>query len=144
MRTVKNKEYSDWVSANAVITDWKSGNGVKHIIYFKYNVDGDEYNGYDSFNGNFPKDKVGDTVSVVWQDTNLPRFRSPPFRLRLCVYYAKFCFVGVTGSSPVTLWYDPDDATRVMRSDTKPDAGLWTYVPFIFAIPLSFFIIRRK
>ena len=105
LRTVKNREYSDWVSANAVITDWKSGNGVKHIIYFKYNVDGDEYNGYDSFNGNFPKDKVGDTVTV---------------------------------------WYDPDDATRVMRSDTKPDAGLWTYVPFIFAIPLSFFIIRRK
>ena len=26
---------------------------------------------------------------VVLQDSNLPRFRSPPFRLRLCVHFCK-------------------------------------------------------
>ena len=26
---------------------------------------------------------------LVWQDSNLSRFRSPPFRLRLCVYFCK-------------------------------------------------------
>ena len=41
----------------------------------------------------------------------------------------------------VTVWYDPYDASRVMRSDKKPDAGLWTYVPFIFAIPISIFVL---
>ena len=28
-------------------------------------------------------------VCLVWQDSNLPRFRSPPFRLRLCVHFCK-------------------------------------------------------
>lgn len=98
---VKTKEYSTWVSADAVVTGWKTARRVSHILYFRYTVDGVEYNGYDSFKGNFPKEKTGDIVTV---------------------------------------WYDPDDATRVMRSDTKPDAGLWTYAPFILALPISLYI----
>ena len=27
--------------------------------------------------------------ALVWQDSNLPRFRSPPFKLRLCVHFCK-------------------------------------------------------
>ena len=53
-----------------------------------------------------------------------------------------------SGSAPhdkvgdtVTVWYDPDDITRVIRSDTKPDAGLWTYAPFILAAPICIYII---
>ncbi len=41
----------------------------------------------------------------------------------------------------VTVWYDPDDVSRVMISDTKPDAGLWTYSPFILAFPISLYIM---
>ena len=105
LNIVMTKKYSDWVPADAVITGWKSAKGVRHILYFEYNVDGTFYNGQDSFRGNFPKEKVGDTVTV---------------------------------------WYDPDNVTRVMIEDTKPDAGLWTYAPFFFAVPTAVFIIRRK
>lgn len=98
----KTKEYSNWIPVNAVITDWKTGRDVSHILYFKYSLGETEYNGQDSFSGNFPKNKVGDTV---------------------------------------TAWYDPDNVSRAMISAAKPDAGLWTYVPFFFALPLSLYII---
>ena len=99
---VKTKEYSDWISTDAVITDWRSAKGVRHILYFRYYVDDVEYYGQDSFRGNFPQNEIGDTVTV---------------------------------------WYDPDNASRVTISDTKPDAGLWIYAPFIFAVPISLYII---
>lgn len=104
LTTIKNNEYSDWISTDAVITDWKMSKKVKHIIYFKYNVNGTEYTGQDSFSGNFPEEEIGDTVTV---------------------------------------WYDPDDPLRVMRSDIKPDAGLWTYAPFFLALPISLFVITE-
>ena len=53
-------------------------------------------------------------------------------------------FPKVNTGDTVTVWYDPDNVTRVMIEDTKPDAGLWTYTPFFFAIPTAVFIIRRK
>ena len=40
----------------------------------------------------------------------------------------------------ITVWYDPDDASRVMISDLKPDAGIWTYAPFFFAVPIALFV----
>ncbi len=104
LTTIKNNEYSDWISTDAVITDWKMSKKVKHIIYFKYNVNGTEHTGQDSFSGNFPEEEIGDTVTV---------------------------------------WYDPDDPLRVMRSDIKPDAGLWTYAPFFLALPISLFVITE-
>lgn len=99
---VKTKEYSRWISTYAIITDWKTGYNVNHILYFKYSVDGKEYNGYDSFKGNFPQSEIGDTVTV---------------------------------------WYDPDNVTRVMISDTRPDAVLWSCSPFILSIPIALYII---
>lgn len=103
LNIVKTNEYKDWVSSDAVITNWETTKkDVKHIIYFKYYVDGNEYNGQDVFKGNYPENGVGDTVTV---------------------------------------WYDPDNVSQVMRSDKKPNAGLWTYVPFIFAIPISIFVL---
>lgn len=102
LTAVKDKEYSNWVSTEAVITDWKTGWHVSHIIYFEYEVGGTKYRGQDSFKGNFPNEDVGDVVTV---------------------------------------WYDPDDASRVMRSDIKPDAGLWTYAPFFLAFPISIFVL---
>lgn len=53
-------------------------------------------------------------------------------------------FPKVNTGDIVTVWYDPDNVTRVMIEDTKPDAGLWTYAPFFFAVPTAVFIIRRK
>ena len=102
LNNVKTNEYKDWVSTDAVITNWKKTKGVKHILYFKYDVDGNEYHGQEAFNGNFPENDIGDTVTV---------------------------------------WYDPDAVSRAMISDIKPDAGLWPYVPFIFAIPISLFVL---
>ncbi len=99
---VKTKEYSRWISAYAIITDWKTGYNVNHILYFKYSVDGKDYNGHDSFKGNFPQNEIGDTVTV---------------------------------------WYDPDDVTRVMISDTRPDAVLWSCSPFILSVPIALYII---
>lgn len=101
---VKNNEYSDWLSTDAVITDWKTLKNVRHISYFKYDVNGTEYIGQASFRGNFPEEELGDTVTV---------------------------------------WYDPDDPLRVMRSDIKPDAGLWTYAPFFLALPISLFVLTE-
>ncbi len=101
--------YSDWIPTAAVITDWKSTQNVKHILYFQYTVNGTTYTGQDVFPGNFPNESIGDIVTV---------------------------------------WYDPDDPVRVLRSDTKPDAGLWTYAPFFLAVPISLFVltdgVRRK
>lgn len=102
LTAIKNNEYSDWIPADAVITDWKTSRNVKHIIYFKYDVNGTEYNGQDSFRGNFPEEDIGDIVTV---------------------------------------WYDPDNPLRVMRSDMKPDAGLWTFAPFFFVLPISLFVM---
>lgn len=99
---IKTKEYNRWISTYAIITDWKTGYNVNHILYFKYSVDGKEYNGYDSFKGNFPQSKIGDTVTV---------------------------------------WYDPDNVTRVMISDTRPDAVLWSCSPFILSIPIALYIV---
>lgn len=99
---VMTKAYSDWLPADAEITNWQTGRGVSHILYFRYTVRGREYHGQDSFSKNFPQCKIGDIV---------------------------------------TAWYDPDDPSRVMLSQTKPDAGLWTYAPFFFAIPAAFFIL---
>lgn len=99
---VKTKEYSRWISTYAIITDWKTGYNINHILYFKYSVDGKEYNGYDSFKGNFPQSEIGDTVIV---------------------------------------WYDPDDVTRVMISDTRPDAVLWSCSPFILSVPIALYIM---
>ena len=98
----KTKEYSRWISTYAIITDWKTGYNINHILYFKYSVDGKEYNGYDSFKGNFPQSEIGDTVTV---------------------------------------WYDPDDVTRVMISDTRPDAVLWSCSPFILSVPIALYIM---
>ena len=104
LNNVKTNEYKDWVSTDAVITNWKTANRkrAKHILYFKYDVDGNEYHGQEVFSGNFPENDIGDTVTV---------------------------------------WYDPDAVSRAMISDIKPDAGLWPYVPFIFAIPISLFVL---
>ena len=99
---VKTKEYSRWISTYAIITDWKTGYNVNHILYFKYSVDGKDYNGHDSFRGNFPQ-------------------------IEYCV--------------TVTAWYDPDDVTRVMISDTRPDAVLWSCSPFILSVPIALYII---
>lgn len=102
LTVVKNNEYSDWISTDAIITDWKTSKNVKHIIRFKYDVNGTEYTGQESFGGNFPKKDIGDTVIV---------------------------------------WYDSDNPSRAMISDIKPDAGLWTYAPFFFVIPISLFVL---
>ena len=59
LTAVKDKEYSNWVSTEAVITDWKTGRQVSHIIYFEYEVGGTKYRGQDSFKGNFPNEDVG-------------------------------------------------------------------------------------
>lgn len=102
LTAVKDKEYSNWLPADAVITDWKTSKNVRHIICFRYDVNGTEYAGQDSFSGNFPEESIGDIVTV---------------------------------------WYDPDNPSRVMRSDMKPDAGLWAYAPFFFVIPISLFVL---
>ena len=37
LNIVKTNEYKDWVSTDAVITNWETTKqDVKHIIYFKY------------------------------------------------------------------------------------------------------------
>lgn len=41
----------------------------------------------------------------------------------------------------VKVWYDPDQVSRVMISETKPDAGLWPYAPFFLAFPLALYIL---
>ena len=64
---VMTKEYSNFVCTDAVITDWRMSKDVHHILYFKYSVDGVEYNGQDSFSGNYPENEIGDTVTV-WYD----------------------------------------------------------------------------
>lgn len=104
LNIVKTKEYSNWVSTTAVITNWQTSlsKNVGHTLYFKYKVGETEYSGQDSFSGNFPQEQIGDTVTV---------------------------------------WYDPEEVTRVTRSDLKPDAGIWPFAPFFFAVPLSLYIV---
>lgn len=102
LTAVKDREYSDWVPTEAVVTDWKTTDNVKRIIYFKYDVNGAEYTGQDVFGGNLPQESIGDIVTV---------------------------------------WYDPEEPSRVMRSDVRPDAGLWTYAPFFLAVPFSLFVL---
>lgn len=102
LTAVKDREYRNWVPAEAVMTDWKTTYNVKHIIYFKYDVNGTEYTGQDAFGGNLPQESIGDIVTV---------------------------------------WYDPEEPSRVMRSDVRPDADLWSYAPFFLAVPFSLFAL---
>ena len=39
----------------------------------------------------------------------------------------------------VEVWYDPDMPSNSLYA--KPGPGLWPYVPFIFSVPISLFIL---
>lgn len=39
----------------------------------------------------------------------------------------------------VEVWYNPDVPSESLYA--KPDAGLWSYIPLIFSVPISLFIL---
>lgn len=40
---------------------------------------------------------------------------------------------------PAEVWYDPDVPSNPLYA--KPGPGLWPYIPFIFSVPISLFIL---
>ena len=40
---------------------------------------------------------------------------------------------------PVEVWYDPEAPSNSLYA--KPGPGLWPYIPFIFSVPISLFIL---
>jgi len=40
---------------------------------------------------------------------------------------------------PVEVWYSPDAPSKSLYA--KPSPGLWPYIPFIFFVPISLFVL---
>lgn len=108
---IKTEEYKDWVSTEGILTNMKQ----HYSTGGRFHVGGGaKYSLYYTYTVDGKNYDGVDTFSG-----NIP----------------EELFIG----EQVEVWYDTAHHSRSMYS--KPGPGLWPYVPFIFAVPVSLLIL---
>lgn len=104
---IKTAEYENWVSTEGTLTDMEQ----TYSSGGKHHVGGG----------------AGYTLHYIYAVDGKSYQGTDSFSGKLPEEH----FVG----QEIEVWYDPADSSRSMYS--KPGPGLWPYVPFLFAVPVS-------